>query len=106
VDLEKFIEETLLEISGGLKNANAHLKEASAKPDAPNTFFLRPGSQTERGAGIEFDVAVTTRIDGGGTANAKLRLAVVEADLGGKGGASNERVSRIKFTVCVGQWVG
>jgi len=105
MDLDQFIEETLLEISGGLKNANAQLK-SSEKPDAPNTFLLRPGSQNDRGAGIEFDVAVTTRLEGGGKANAKVRLAVVEAELGGKGGVSNERVSRIKFTICVGQWVG
>ena len=106
MELDKFISETLSDIRKGIKDANAEAKGDNPKPDAPNYFFLRPGSQQERGAGIEFDVAVTTKAEGKGSAGAKVRLAVVEADLGGGGGAMKESASRIKFTVTIGSWIG
>jgi hypothetical protein len=106
VELDAFVTETLLEIANGLAAANNAIRDEKAKPDLPMTFSLRPGSQNERGAGIDFDVAVTTKLEGKGRASGKLKLAVVEAELGGGGSSSKEHVSRIKFTVCVGQWVG
>ena len=106
MNLDKFVSETLLEISQGIRDANAQLKVEKEKPDSPNVFFLKPGGRQELGTGLEFDVAVTTRTEGKGQAGAKVKLAVVEAELGGGGGATKEQVSRIKFTVYVGQWVG
>lgn len=107
MELQEFITETLLEISNGIHEANnSRLGEKSNDPEAKRTFFLRPGSRSEFGAGIEFDVAVTTKKSGEGKAGAKLKLSVVEAELGGGGGAAKESVSRIKFTINVGQWVG
>jgi hypothetical protein len=107
MELQEFITETLLEISGGVHKANnIRLGEKATDPNASRTFFLRPGSKSENGAGIEFDVAVTTKKSGEGKAGAKLKLSVVEAELGGGGGVSKESVSRIKFTINVGQWVG
>ena len=107
MELQEFITETLLEISNGIREANnIRLGEKATDPNASQTFFLRPGSKADNGAGIEFDVAVTTKKAGEGKAGAKLKLSVVEAELGGAGGASKESVSRIKFTVNVGQWVG
>ena len=105
MELDKFIAETLSDIRRGIKSANEEAKGESAKPDVPNSFFLRPGSKQELGAGIEFDVAVTTKAEGKGSAGAKVRLAVVEADLGGGGAAMKENVSRIKFTVTIGNWI-
>jgi hypothetical protein len=97
----------LLEIANGIRDANnTRLGEKAQDPNASRTFFLRPGSKSENGAGIELDVAVTTKAAGDGKAGAKVKLAVVEAELGGSGGASKESVSRIKFIVNVGQWVG
>jgi hypothetical protein len=107
MELQEFITETLLEISGGVREANnIRLGEKATDPNASRTFFLRPGSKSENGTGIEFDVAVTTKKSGEGKAGAKLKLSVVEAELGGGGGVSKESVSRIKFTINVGQWVG
>jgi len=107
MELQEFVTETLLEISNGVHEANnIRLGEKAKDPNASRTFFLRPGSKSENGAGIEFDVAVTTKKAGEGKAGAKLKLSVVEAELGGGGGASKESVSRIRFTVNVGQWVG
>jgi hypothetical protein len=106
MNLEKFVSETLLEISQGIRDANAQLKTKKETPDSPNVFFLKPGGQKEIGTGLEFDVAVTTRTEGKGQAGAKVKLFVVDAELGGGGGATKEHASRIKFTVYVGQWVG
>ena len=106
MELDKFISETLSDIRRGIRDANTEAKGENPKPDAPNYFFLRPGSKQEQGAGIEFDVAVTTKAEGKGSAGAKVRLAVVEADLGGGGGAKKESASRIKFTITIGNWIG
>jgi hypothetical protein len=106
MNLDKFVSETLLEISQGIRDANAQLNANKEKHDSPNVFFLKPGGRQELGTGLEFDVAVTTRTEGKGQAGAKIKLAVVEAELGGGSGATKEQVSRIKFTVYVGQWVG
>lgn len=107
MELQEFITDTLLEISNGLRQANnISLGEKATDPNASRTFFLRPGTNTENGAGIEFDVAVTTTKSGEGKTGATLKLSVVEAELGGSGGISKECISRINFTINVGQWVG
>lgn len=107
MELQEFITETLIEISNGVHEANnIRLGENATNSNTSRTFFLRPGSKSENGSGIEFDVAVTTKKSGDGKAGAKLKLSVVEAELGGGGGASKESVSRIKFTISIGQWVG
>ena len=104
--LDKFIAETLSDIRNGVREANELAQVKHSNACAPNIFFLRPGSKQVMGAGIEFDVAVTTKAEGKGSAGAKVRLAVMEADLGGGGTAAKENVSRIKFTVTIGNWVG
>lgn len=107
MQLQEFITETLLEIANGIhEENNIRLGEKANDASSSRTFFLRPGSKAESGAGIEFDVAVTTKKEGEGKGGAKLKLSVVEAELGGGGGISKESVSHIKFTVNVGQWVG
>jgi len=105
VDLDKFGSEALLEISRGIRDANAQWKAESSDLQQ-NVFFLKPGGQQELGTGLAFDVAVTIRTEGKGQSGAKVKLAVVEAELGAGGAATKEQVSRIKFTVHVGQWVG
>jgi len=106
MELDKFIAETLSDIRKGVREANELAKGEYSNAVAQNSFFLRPGSKQELGAGIEFDVAVTTKAEGKGSAGAKVRLAVMEADLGGGGTAAKENVSRIKFTVTIGNWIG
>jgi hypothetical protein len=92
--------------AGQALGEHSRLGAIANDPEAKRTSFLRPGSRSEYGAGIEFDVAVTTKKAGAGKAGAKLKLSVVEAEIGGGGSAAKENVSRIKFTINVGQWVG
>jgi hypothetical protein len=50
---------------------------------------------------VKFDVAVTAETTRGGGGGAKVRIAVVEADIGAKVDAKNTQVSRIQFSVPV-----
>ena len=109
MELDKFIKETLVQISSGIKQANDEIdkgRESKDGKDLPKVFLLRPGSKQERGAGVAFDIAVTTQKDTGGKGGAKVRLSVVEADLGGNKSSSHQNVSRIQFSVNVNQWHG
>lgn len=109
MELDSFIKETLIQISRGVRLANAEVDKDRISPDGeelPKVFLLRPGSQQERGAGVAFDVAVTTQTENSGKGGAKVKLSVVEADLGGKATASQQNVSRIQFTINVAQWHG
>ena len=107
MDLDEFVRESILQITSGLREANEALLTKNGKQPADRRYvFLKPGSDKERGTGLEFDVAVTTRSEMKGNAGAKVRLAVVDAEIGGGGGSSKEAVSRIKFVVSVDQWLG
>lgn len=107
MNVDEFVRETILQVARGVREANDQLLAENGKDSkSERTFFLRPGAQKDQGTGIDFDIAVTTKASGDAKASAKLRLTVVEADLGGGGGLSKESVSRIRFTVAVGQWVG
>lgn len=76
------------------------------KKSSPKHFLLSPGRKQEQGNGVHFDVAITSTVENEGKGGAKVRLSVVEADLGGKVKSSEQAVSRIQFSVTVGQWHG
>ena len=109
MELEDFIKETLVQISNGIQNANEKLKPSRVKEDGselPKLFLLSPGTKQEQGHGIHFDVAITTQTTDEGKGGVKVKLAVFEADLGGKLQSSDQTVSRIQFSVNVNQWHG
>lgn len=104
--LDEFITETLLNVRKGIHDANTQIKRDNPSSDVPNCYFLRPGSAQENGAGIEFDVAVTTKLEGDGKAGGRVSLSVVEATFGSGGAVSKESASRIRFVVTIGNWIG
>jgi len=109
MELEDFIKETLIQISNGIQNANEELKPSRVKDDGSELqklFLLSPGGKQEQGNGIHFDVAITTKTTDEGKAGVKVKLAVLEADLGGKLQSTDQTVSRIQFSVNVNQWHG
>lgn len=106
MNLENFIKHTLVEILNGIKTANNEIVGDNPTPETKKPFLLCPGSSSEHGSGIDFDVAITAKSEGKGKAGAKVRLAVVEAELGGDGGIFRESVSRVKFKVMVNQYHG
>lgn len=106
MELSDFITEALTQISSGIKRANQQISEASGNTEGTPVFMLRPGSQQERGAGVDFNVAITTVKGGGGKGAAKVKVAVFEAEISGDGGGQKENVSRVRFTVTVNNWHG
>jgi hypothetical protein len=107
MELDKFIAQSLTQIFQGLRDANKAEILGKENPGAASRpFLLKHGSAKEVGSGIEFDIALTTRTEGGGSGKAKVKIAVIEAGLEGTGSVSKEAVSRIKFTVYVNQWRG
>ncbi len=109
MDLESFIKETLVQISKGVSAANEQLSPERIKDDGselPKLFLLPPGTRQDQGHGVHFDVAITTQTTDEGGGGLKMRLAVVDADLGGKLTSAHESVSRIQFSVNINQWHG
>ena len=84
------------------------LRHPGRKKMVPNcrSYFYSLQEKARDGSGVHFDVAVTTQTIDEGQGGAKVRLAVFEADLGGKLKSSEQAVSRIHFSVNVDQWHG
>lgn len=109
MELREFVTQSLLQIVRGVSDANNALEPERKKPDGtalPNLFLLPPGVKQDGGHGIHFDVAVTARSESDKGVGAKARLSVVQFDVGGKQVATTEQVSRISFSVQIGQWHG
>lgn len=103
MELDKFIEEALSQILKGIQAANAQVIGHNVR----KPFLLEHGGGNNPGTGIEFDVAVTVKSEGGGKGSVKAKvLSVFEAEIGGKGSLTRERVSHIRFKVFVNQWQG
>lgn len=102
MELDRFIEETLMSIQKGIKNAN--IKIAKEEGEAVRTngamqYIIDSNRSGEKDRGIVFDVAITVtseRSKGGAG-----KVSVVGFSLGGGKNtiASEENVSRIKFKV-------
>jgi hypothetical protein len=105
MQLKQFIENALIEIVEGIKAAQDKPGVGGyIAPDAVGGHqFPSDGgvlnSQRIISTVVKFDMAVTAESEIGGTAGAKLRIAVVEANLGGSGSSKNIQVSRIQFSV-------
>ncbi|EHA1127954.1 MULTISPECIES: hypothetical protein [Vibrio] len=109
MELDAFIKETLVQISNGIQQANEELepkRKSEDGTDLPKLYLLSPGRNQEQGNGVHFDVAVTSSAEDAGNGGVKVKLAVVQADLGGKIKTSETSVSRIQFSVNVNQWHG
>ena len=109
MDLESFIKETLVQISKGVSSANNELapeRKNKDGTDLPKLFLLPPGTKQDLGHGVHFDVAITTQTSDEGGSGLKVRLAVVDANLGAKLATSHESVSRVQFSVNINQWHG
>jgi hypothetical protein len=109
MELESFIKESLVQISNGIQQANKVLEPQRVKEDGsqlPKLYLLPPGTNKEHGSGVHFDIAVTTQTSDEGKGGAKVKLAVVEAGIGGKIKTSEQAISRIQFSVNVNQWCG
>ena len=104
MELDKFIEETLVGIQRGVKNANITIAKAEGKKERTNGEMQyhmdnNRGDDKNKNGSISFDVAVTVtsekNTEGGGRVN-----VVGVAFGGGKSvSGSEQNVSRIKFQI-------
>lgn len=103
-NLREFITATLLDIAGGVRDAQAD----PALGDAVNPLIQRqdvklPGDVLANGGRsytvVAFDVAVTAanHVSGGG--GAKVGVSVFGGSIAGEAGSREEAVSRIRFSV-------
>lgn len=102
MDLKDFISGSIADISEAVKTADVALRDHGG--------MVNPGTHTSYVGGenfvaprtsLNFDVAVSASKKGEGGAEAKAKIFVVEASLGGKGEMSSESVSRLSFTIDV-----
>lgn len=101
MDLKDFISGSIADIAEAVKTADDALKEIGGMVnpgthrDAMARDFVAPRTK------LEFDVAITASKKGESGAEAKAKIFVVEASLGGKGEVSSESVSRLSFSIDV-----
>ena len=107
IELRKFISQALIEIAGGVKDAQATVAEMRGEV-APHDM---DDSGHERAAGrarfslnrpvqiVEFDVAVTVTDETGGKAGLGVMGGFVTLGASGTTMDSSQVVNRIKFTV-------
>ena len=104
MNLQEFIEETLVEISQGIEAANEKLNKHDRSLYAQ--YVLKDSKDDLENSLINFDVAITTKLEGKGEGKAKFKLFVADADLSASGSVANEKVSRVKFSVSTNQTIG
>jgi hypothetical protein len=103
LELDKFISQSLTQTLKGISDANDSSTGGKPIDKAPKPFLLMHGNSTENGAGIEFDIAVTTKSQSGVSGVGKLEVYVVNAEVGKQRSLASEQVSRMKFRVFVNQ---
>ena len=105
MEVQEFVQSVLVEILKGIREAQK--KTGVGKYIAPDaigshSFPEDSGVQHESriiSTVVKFDMAVTAETTKGGGGEAKVRIAVIDADFGGKLEAKNTQVSRIQFSV-------
>ncbi len=106
LELKEFIQEALVQIVKGVKNAQEDIKETNAEISPTGLHFTKEGETRiifKPGRGIvqtvEFDVAITTIKDAEGRAQVGVPIGDTGLGIGGSKGKKEEYVNRIKFTV-------
>jgi hypothetical protein len=99
--LKDFIRQTLLDISGGVHEANvAYMKDS---PSVHNPFLLPYSGGEKKERGIDFDVALTTKAATETVGQAKVGIYVLQLSKGGQSHDTHENVSRVTFSVMIHQ---
>ncbi len=108
MQLDEFIRNTLTQILAGVSGAaeelghdriNPPLAKAGVEQLAASGYLLgRRGHIVQQ---VEFDVAVTTRREGGGSAGVSIEVLGVGVEASGKGERAGEAHSRVRFRVPV-----
>lgn len=105
MDLKEFVTKSLTDIVAGIIDAQRTVGVGGLiAPDGIGSHQFAPDSGVVNATRIvstvvKFDVAITVEHSKSGAAGAGIRIAVVEAKLGGEVEARDTRVSRLQFSV-------
>ncbi|HBM90773.1 MAG TPA: hypothetical protein DD400_02705 [Rhodospirillaceae bacterium] len=101
MELKDFIQETLKEISAGVKGANSGIDGCT---DTPYCLYHTMGDNAKKHKGIDFDIAVTLSDKGETSGGAKISVAQVFG-VGVKANTESSDVyaHRIKFSIGVNE---
>lgn len=105
MEVQEFVRDVLLDIIQGIKEAQRGPGVGGyIAPDGIGTHRFPQDSGVANETRIistvvKFDMAVTAETSKQGGGGTKVRIAVVDADLGGRLEARNTQVSRIQFSV-------
>jgi hypothetical protein len=105
MEIREFVRDVLTEIIEGIAEAQNRVGVGGyVAPDAIGSHQFAADSGVYHSSriistAVKFDMAVTAETSREGGTGAKLRVAVFEADIGGKIDAKNTQVSRIQFSV-------
>ena len=108
MNLQEFVRESLLELSAGISEANIETrKRATSDAFKEATRFIIRGSHLgQPGSLIDFDIALTLTKEAQAGGGGRLNISVVDLGGGRETSQSDERVSRIKFSVEVQERIG
>ena len=107
MEIREFVRDVLIDIIEGIKEAQTRVGVGGyVAPDGIGSHQFAPDSGVHHSSriistAVKFDMAVTAETSKEGGGGVKVRIAVVEADVGGKIDAKNIQVSRIQFSVPV-----
>ena len=113
MDLQTFVQESLVQIAQGVEGANRALASSAARVNPPNLVvasreypgcigWIDPDAQPPvLVQEVRFDVAVRVSEGAGGSARAVITLGPFEVEGGGGRDSSSARVSRLSFSVPV-----
>ena len=106
MDLEQFVQQSLVQIVRGVQAANKELKGA-ADNTKPNPFILSySGGDNPKSPHVTFDVAITSKSERKSGGGASAKIWVVEARGGLVDRHAHETVSRVQFSVVVAEYQG
>ncbi|MDG6098419.1 hypothetical protein EXU34_13285 [Alteromonas sp. ZYF713] len=109
MELQKFIEQSLVQIAEGVTAANKALRKKDN--DIQTSYLLTDGKdsqlkQQDSPTKISFDIAVTTSTNLKGDVEGSGSIFVVDAKLEGSVNKEKQNVSRVKFDVSVSKDLG
>ena len=109
MDLQQFIEETLVQIAQGIVAANNALEGTGAIVSPEKLILVPPNKAAGRNAStkpgnppvhrVEFDVAVIALSSSATSGGAGVKLAVLDLGTKGESGRKDTSESRIKFSI-------
>lgn len=112
MDLQSFIQASIVQIANGIAGANGELKQIGAvvnprnlypdKNGAPNYGYIGSKGDAPRLVEfVEFDVAISVSQESEKGGNIGLMVGALGIGVGGKSADENSSVSRIKFKLPV-----